>query len=1078
MSSERTDQLLRVSGESDVEAEHEPRKTQKLSYTREFLLFLSELDACQKLPPGFDSSVLSEFEDASSSTLEWQRSLGGPSLQGSKRNDYGSSSLNRAEGAGSYSRGSHGRWDTHSTGSSDRDGEAQTDLESLSQDSGRRYSSQYRRPWQKSEHDGLLGSGGFPRPSGYQGWASTPKGRGNGNYQLNKSSEPYQPPRLYKAAPYSRKDSTDSYNDETFGSSECSSLDRAEEERKRRASFELMRQEQQKVLQEKQKQKSDNHKENFDSDIIALLENSEVDKSKSNDVLEKNSAPLVSQADFGRYPLHAVAPASRPLVPPGFASSTMEKNQGGQLPNITLGSVVGNVGINDNTLLTKDTLTEDGEEGNAKKGNDSVSHAHSDKSENSNIAVSFMDAVEPPSTGLGFSDSSADCESTSYDTAYLLQTKGGWKNDVINDSNVKKITKNEVVDPSKQDHSASILDKLFGNALTNNDVVPKSVEGAEVDEKTWSTPSSRSSKFASWFLDDDKMPAEDVSSRDLLSLIVRKNTAGSATSAVSHEHVHPNFPLENSESGQKFMTSTATPSINGIPELYYHNDNPVTSSNVLTCEDLEQSILAGVKESSSSLPDQVQEPWSTLDSNFERQKTNVDDQASQHLLSLLHKGTHTRDVTSSSNPELMISSGIHGVDTKSDVAAGFTGNVSPDNAATVIDETGKSLTLEALFGSAFMKELRSMEAPISQKRGSDGDCIDTSVAQPYAMPSQDAENRFFSGEYDSKIIHKESTNHMQGARLEKLEESWIGFDESRTEKSKLSDDVGYGEGPIEIHLPEEDSLIAVGDSADSIMRQFFPVKNVPKADELLGSRRIDEIVVDKLASLNVIQNNERYSSSVLNASACGPYDMVEPEVSYQHLHGQSPSPQFSYSRMNHMRSYSQQLDNPSHKNPQINFIHPENVHHDPPHPFLGNIIHPHPVHNPTGPRLDPPFHPSMAQPALMPGNFPPHHLQYFPRGVPLSHPLNRMLDYMPEAVHSLQRQPNYGGYGIGMPGTGVHGPGGNHPETLGSLTGGNHPQSLGSLMEMNANSQHAYLSAAGHHPGIYDPEHDMGFRYR
>jgi len=34
--------------------------------------------------------------------------------------------------------------------------------------------------------------------------------------------------------PYSRKDCTDSYNDETFGSTECSSEDRAEEERKRR----------------------------------------------------------------------------------------------------------------------------------------------------------------------------------------------------------------------------------------------------------------------------------------------------------------------------------------------------------------------------------------------------------------------------------------------------------------------------------------------------------------------------------------------------------------------------------------------------------------------------------------------------------------------------------------------------------------------------------------------------------------------------------------------------------------------------------------------------------------------------
>lgn len=36
---------------------------------------------------------------------------------------------------------------------------------------------------------------------------------------------------------YSRKDSNDSYNDETFGSTECSSVDRAEEERKRRGTI-------------------------------------------------------------------------------------------------------------------------------------------------------------------------------------------------------------------------------------------------------------------------------------------------------------------------------------------------------------------------------------------------------------------------------------------------------------------------------------------------------------------------------------------------------------------------------------------------------------------------------------------------------------------------------------------------------------------------------------------------------------------------------------------------------------------------------------------------------------------------
>lgn len=64
-------------------------------------------------------------------------------------------------------------------------------------ESGRRFGNQARRFWQHQEHDGLLGSGAFPRPPGYTG-ASAPKGRGNGHYQLSRSTEPYQPPRPYK----------------------------------------------------------------------------------------------------------------------------------------------------------------------------------------------------------------------------------------------------------------------------------------------------------------------------------------------------------------------------------------------------------------------------------------------------------------------------------------------------------------------------------------------------------------------------------------------------------------------------------------------------------------------------------------------------------------------------------------------------------------------------------------------------------------------------------------------------------------------------------------------------------------
>ena len=78
-----------------------------------------------------------------------------------------------------------------------------------------------------------------------------------------------------------------------------------------------MRKEQQKALQEKPKQIPDNHKENLDADIIALLQNSVDRNSKMSktDMLDDSSLP---QNDSSRVSSSMNAPLSRPLVPPGF----------------------------------------------------------------------------------------------------------------------------------------------------------------------------------------------------------------------------------------------------------------------------------------------------------------------------------------------------------------------------------------------------------------------------------------------------------------------------------------------------------------------------------------------------------------------------------------------------------------------------------------------------------------------------------------------------------------------------------------------------------------------------------------
>ncbi|KAE9615809.1 hypothetical protein Lalb_Chr04g0259211 [Lupinus albus] len=230
MSLENEDQNL-----LDQPTNHERNKNRnlKFSYAREFLLSLSELDTCKELPSGFDRSLLSEFEDA---LVDRHRSIGGLSTNSLRRNEYSSSLPTRGD-TNSFFRGTHGKWDIRSSGPSDKDSDSQSEWES---DSGKHLRNQSRRSWQGPEHDGLLGSGSFPRPSGFEPGLSAPKFRANGNNQLSWANEPYQHSGPYKA-PRSRRDTHDNYNDETFGfSAECADEDRAEEERKRRGKYSFL----------------------------------------------------------------------------------------------------------------------------------------------------------------------------------------------------------------------------------------------------------------------------------------------------------------------------------------------------------------------------------------------------------------------------------------------------------------------------------------------------------------------------------------------------------------------------------------------------------------------------------------------------------------------------------------------------------------------------------------------------------------------------------------------------------------------------------------------------------------------
>ncbi|KAG4388878.1 hypothetical protein GLYMA_09G255400v4 [Glycine max] len=940
----------------------------KISYTRDFLLSLSGLDICRELPSGFDRSLLSEFEDASQ---DRQRSTGGLSVHSfSRRIEYSSSPPTRGD---SFSRGIHGKWETRSSGRSDKDSDSQSELDS---DSGKRFGNQLRRSWQGPEHDGLLGSGSFPRPSGYTPGLAALKFRANDNYQLNRSNEPYHPPRPYKA-PHSRRETNDSLNDETFGSLECTSEDRAEEERKRRASFELMRKEQHKAFQEKHKLNPD--KNNDDFDITSLADN-----------------------DEKRTPS-----AARPLVPPGFASAKLERN-----------------------LATKTSL-----------------NTHSTE-------------VGQPAPG---------------DTGVVLEASDD--NEFINLN--AEVKGKEAVGAFSPDNSNSILYKLFGNASTlDRDKSTSIVEPDQKADETWSPHAFQSSKFAHWFVEEEKKPVDDLTHRpnDLLSLIVGGEKGGLQTSNVeTPQPIAANFAFLNSEPTGEHMTSNVAHTTIDNSELLYKSDKPEVLAAVLTCEDLEQSILSQVGENGSSRPQPIQDK--DFDAKSE-QLTPVDNHASHHLLSLLQKGT--------SHNDMELSSILDSSDKVPNTEGVTTGNVldNPGEANVDVSNSSKTLTLETLFGSAFMKELQSVGAPLSVQRGSVGSAgPDVSESLLFPFPTSDnvhpPTGELTLNRHGSGVLPSEQTNHPKSNRFE---EQWLGYGDSQGDgnssllQSEISKASGF-KGPRDIHLPEEDSLITASDP----LQNFLSAGNLVKTD-LSQDTTVD--ITRKLAALNPAFRDDRLVTRNQEGLAFprGPYDMREPGIPYQNLNVQR-SPQI-HPQLNHGGPMFNQLDShPPHISSYMKLPTPEGmVHHDSPpnHQFPGNMLRP-PFRQPNsglaGPGFDPPVHHSMLQQQMhMQGNLPPPHLlRGFPRGAPMpSHASNPMTGFMQEPnpmqgqgfPFSGHQHPTFGGPGMQLQAPDVGG-------------GRNHPEALQRLFEMELRSKNPKpIHASGHSQGMYGQELDLGFGYR
>ncbi|KFK30710.1 hypothetical protein AALP_AA6G017600 [Arabis alpina] len=914
------------------------------------------------LPSEFHEALLCDSEDPYPDRL---RNSGDFSSYNLRRNDYSSSPPIRGE-LGSNSRGVHGRWEGRSGGGwSDKDSDSQSDRDSG--EPGRRSGMPSRRPWQAPEHDGLLGKGSFPKPSGFGAGPSGPRTQTNDTYQLNRTNEPYHPPRPYKAAPFTRRDTRDSLNDETFGSSDSTSEDRAEEERKRRASFELLRKEHQKTFQERQKLNPDLRKNDFD--FTELLGESKDEKQR----------PTIPGSNNPSFPTQSTAP--RPLVPPGFASSILERKQG-EKPQIETSqhersplnskgiSMVNGTSFNNEEKPSGETLVE----GEA-------------------VRVSSTDTSQQPvniSSLLGIStDTVNKNKSLEMLSSNSTATEAQGFPKKVEQATVKSDQKKNL----ETSDEPSILDKLFNTAINlNTSDSPKIIQVEKVEEKRSPHTINQSSKFAHLFLEEDNKPVEDLPSskppRGLLSLLQGADNVQTFDTRAKGEP-SMDFPFQGhaTKNTDQLSNTSSSKTVAAAPP-------------VLTCEDLEQSILSEVSESYHPPPPPVDQDSSVSSVKKTKQrKSSVDDQASQHLLSLLQRSadpksqdTQLLSVTESRPPP-------------------------PSVKPTTAGEE-KSLTLENLFGSAFMNELQSIGEPVSGK---------AMVTDGPGVPLRS----------DRSMGELSQRNQI---RPDGLPGGLLG-------------------------LPGDGNLLAAGDPANAQKYMPFPGSHNQEPEATFN-------ISDKLAALNSGPRNERPTMGGQDGQFFHHHPQQYAPDPTAHLNGSRPVFHQFDSRNAHVKP--PQLDfmgqgsiMAQHQEPPPNQRFPPNMIHRPPfhHPTTGGV--------PEFDRLSP----QMMQKMHMQDNFQHHHLmQGFPGAGPPHHHSPHVNNQMPGLIPELNtsqgfpfphRQPNYG-----MPPPGAQVNRVDHPASLQTL--------LGIHQRMDPSKQIPAMGQAGgpNRQGSVGHELDLGFGYR
>ncbi|XP_024356364.1 uncharacterized protein [Physcomitrium patens] len=605
------------------------------------------------------------------------------------------------------------------------------------------------RPW--VERDGLLGSGNRPPPQ-----AHTRVGRPADNYQPSR-------PRV-KAPVYGRREDTDIVNDETFGFLESSHDDRSDQERKRREAFELMRKEQHRHVQEQKQSltKSGKSAVNLKHDENSLWDN------------PSHQSPPLSPV-----PKTAITPVPtppRPAVPPGFSNVLQQRLNSNQTP-LQQNDAQGNHGRHskDDSVKDQNLLDPDKTGDPSARSSSSIADIKEIK-----IAtpVAKMNVDSDVETKVVVTEATKDnTRNDSLSSEGSLERKRSAGLPDMWSFNLEGQDLDSVSDIlSTEDASSirkeSLLDKLFGNAAPttiddfalpsdlskNEPLIPAS------DEENWSGSLSKASKFAHWFhAEEDKFTTSQTSSsKNLMSLFGSsehtKNSAplekdiqsigGLGSFMMSGFNVLP-MPvgpsLEGIEKGLANMVKVPNPNNHTVTNnsftensIAQHKQVPNTPPVFMTCEDIEQALLAEAAGSGPQL--ETNTPLSLAE---EETPPKSAASASQHLLSLILKKPPTLEA---------------GLPSKVMDMEDTSAKPSVEQAWKKSDPSNNQInevhTLASLFGKAFLNELQTPEAAAPVRMFlDDGLAIQESELEKASFPMH-------NGEFNTKT----RSNGMGGPR--------------------------------------------------------------------------------------------------------------------------------------------------------------------------------------------------------------------------------------------------------------------------------------------------------------------------